>query len=242
MKKGQHVSEETRQKMSIAQKKCKQGKIIESPMKGKHHSEETKEKIRQQRLGSKQSEETIQKRIMTRTLNKNYKLKHTEETKKVLSCKTTIQMHEKWNKTGFLLDEKYCINCKQIKPVSEFGSCCTHFDGLSTFCLECSRIQKLNDYYARKKACLIYYSGNPPKCQCCGENIYGFLSIDHMNNDGGKHRREMISEGTDSSIYSWLVSHDFPEGFQVLCFNCNLGREHTEDKICPHKKKVIKNE
>ena len=29
------------------------------------------------------------------------------------------------------------------------------------------------------------------KCQCCGENHYEFLTIDHINGDGAKHRREI---------------------------------------------------
>ncbi len=28
------------------------------------------------------------------------------------------------------------------------------------------------------------------KCACCGESIYEFLTIDHINNDGAKHKRE----------------------------------------------------
>lgn len=72
------------------------------------------------------------------------------------------------------------------------------------------------------------------KCECCGESNIGFLTIDHINNDGKKHRDELKKRG--DSFYSWLIKQKFPKGFRVLCFNCNLGRAITNDKICPHSK------
>jgi len=76
-------------------------------------------------------------------------------------------------------------------------------------------------------------------CQCCGETDSRFLTIDHVNRDGGIHRKEMrMQSGTQ--IYSWLKQNDFPkEGFQILCFNCNLGRE-INGGICPHQEAKIK--
>lgn len=84
---------------------------------------------------------------------------------------------------------------------------------------------------------LTHYGGNPPKCACCGETIYEFLCLDHMKGDGAEHRREI---GND--IYYWLIKNDFPEGYQVLCYNCNNAKAYY--KTCPHKIKngVISNE
>ena len=79
---------------------------------------------------------------------------------------------------------------------------------------------------------LIHYGGNPPKCACCGELIYKFLTIDHINNDGYKTRKTI-----GKNIWLWLKTHNFPEGYQVLCFNCNCGRAHNNG-ICPHKESV----
>lgn len=77
--------------------------------------------------------------------------------------------------------------------------------------------------------CIYYYSKGTMKCNCCGENEWIFLEIDHVNNDGNKHRKEL---GHDR-IESWLIKNNFPEGFQVLCSNCNKGR-HLNGGICPH--------
>jgi hypothetical protein len=53
-------------------------------------------------------------------------------------------------------------------------------------------------------------------CSCCGETEMLFLTIDHVNGDGGKHRKELNGK----KIYAWLRQNNYPEGYQVLCFNC----------------------
>lgn len=82
-----------------------------------------------------------------------------------------------------------------------------------------------------KRECLVHYSGNPPRCVCCGEDNFFFLTMDHMQNDGHKHRKENIRVRV-ISIY--LKKHNYPEGFQVLCFNCNCGKS-LNNGVCPHK-------
>lgn len=56
-------------------------------------------------------------------------------------------------------------------------------------------------------------------CACCDENKIGFLTIDHTNGGGNKHRKELKASGTN--LYRWLKDQNYPEGFRVLCFNCN---------------------
>lgn len=86
--------------------------------------------------------------------------------------------------------------------------------------------KKRNLEYRRK--CISAYGG---KCLCCGESILEFLAIDHMNGNGNKHRKEnRISAG--SSTHYWLVRNNFPEGFRVLCHNCNMA--HGAYGYCPH--------
>lgn len=67
------------------------------------------------------------------------------------------------------------------------------------------------------------------KCSCCGEKTIEFLCIDHKNNDGSSHRKTM----TTRSIGEWLYRHNYPEGFQVLCHNCNMAKGLYGK--CPHK-------
>lgn len=69
------------------------------------------------------------------------------------------------------------------------------------------------------------------KCVCCGESQYEFLNIDHKNNDGAIHRKKM---GGSSKIISWIIKNNYPDDFQILCFNCNLAKSIYGQ--CPHKK------
>lgn len=71
-------------------------------------------------------------------------------------------------------------------------------------------------------------------CACCGETEPHFLSIDHINNDGYRHRKET---GAGWTFFSWLAKNGFPPGFQVLCMNCNHGKMRNGG-ICPHVSKV----
>jgi len=68
------------------------------------------------------------------------------------------------------------------------------------------------------------------QCACCGEANELFLTIDHVNNDGSAHRKEI----GQSAIYRWLVRNGFPPGFQTLCYNCNLGKR-VNGGVCPHR-------
>lgn len=74
------------------------------------------------------------------------------------------------------------------------------------------------------------YSGKYPFCACCGENEIKFLVIDHINGCGDMRRLE---EGSGSALYIYLSARNYPEGYQVLCHNCNAAKEAY--KICPHK-------
>lgn len=75
------------------------------------------------------------------------------------------------------------------------------------------------------------------KCNCCGETIPEFLTIDHINNDGADHRRELfgdrIGHGT-GAFYRWIKKNNFSkENLQLLCFNCNCGKYRNKG-VCPH--------
>lgn len=97
-------------------------------------------------------------------------------------------------------------------------------------------------YYARNKSkwdgksrelrarVLDAYGGH---CACCGEATPEFLAVDHVNNDGESHRREL--KGYGRSINRWLSMQGFPQDgrFQLLCHNCNMAKGAYGG--CPHK-------
>jgi cytochrome c553 len=94
-----------------------------------------------------------------------------------------------------------------------------------------SRTRERNYGYRQKLAALIQYGGDPPTCKCCGESIVAFLTIDHKDGGGNAHRRSLNGLG-GRNFYVWLRKQGWPKGYQVLCFNCNVGTGlHGE---CPH--------
>lgn len=78
-----------------------------------------------------------------------------------------------------------------------------------------------------------YYGGTPPVCACCGEKEIAFLSLDHINGGGIKHRKS-IGSTSGAAMYSWAIRNDFPPMFQVLCMNCNFAK--GSNGKCPHEK------
>lgn len=73
------------------------------------------------------------------------------------------------------------------------------------------------------------------QCACCGETEKLFLTIDHVNNDGAKHRKPSGGRMKGDKLHNWLISNNFPSQFQILCWNCNCGK-YLNSGICPHKK------
>lgn len=87
------------------------------------------------------------------------------------------------------------------------------------------RVRRAELARARRLRVLGAYGG---VCACCGETEYAFLTIDHTNNDGAEHRKSVPAP----KIIVWLEKNGYPEGFQVLCWNCNAAKEFHGG--CPH--------
>lgn len=86
-----------------------------------------------------------------------------------------------------------------------------------------------------------HYSNGKPKCKCCGETEMVFLALDHINGGGKQHRKEIFN-GRNSGgrgYYSWLKRNNYPEGYQILCHNCNFAKGDS-GKVCPHQLGWIK--
>ena len=79
-----------------------------------------------------------------------------------------------------------------------------------------------------KNAVFDHYGG---RCACCGISERVFLVIDHVNEDGSKHRKKL---GRSSmNLYRDIINRGFPDDLQILCHNCNWGK-HVNHGICPH--------
>ena len=94
------------------------------------------------------------------------------------------------------------------------------------------RSQKTKDRKNFLKQSIFNHYGQ--SCLCCGEKRIEFLSIDHINGGGNKHRKEI---GSNLAFYSWIVRNHFPDFLRILCHNCNQARGFYG--YCPHEKEKI---
>jgi hypothetical protein len=80
------------------------------------------------------------------------------------------------------------------------------------------------------------------KCICCGEEELLFLTLDHIDNNGAAHRKEIGTKNSKhgcngTAFYRWVVQNNYPDFLQTLCSNCNHGK-HRNGGECPHKKQT----
>jgi hypothetical protein len=153
---------------------------------------------------------------------------------------------------------KNCGRCGQEKEASEFWADKSKPDGLQWACKQClsqcakdrleqepgkcraqkrDHMQRKSRFYADKRRLdrtrvIAHYGGH---CACCGEDRPEFLAIDHIDGGGNAHRRELGVRGGHEFV-TWLIENDFPEGFRILCHNCNMAMGAYG--ICPHQVEI----
>ena len=72
-----------------------------------------------------------------------------------------------------------------------------------------------------KIAVLSYYSLNDvPECVVCGCLDITKLEIDHIEDGGNAHRKQLNNHG-GYAFYCWLQKMNYPSGYQTLCRQCN---------------------
>ena len=123
----------------------------------------------------------------------------------------------KWDSSS----KKYCSNeCARADAYLK-GNTCKH-----SGCNEpvsknnqngyCRKHRTIGDY-AKHKAILYAELGN--RCACCGERDEMYLSVDHVNNDGGEYRKQSKAH---YRVHRLLKHHrENPGSLQLLCTNCN---------------------
>lgn len=83
--------------------------------------------------------------------------------------------------------------------------------------------QRHRRYNERQKQTVVeHYSQGTMLCCSCGFSDIRALTIDHIDGGGLSHLGQ-IGKG---NLYPWLIKNDFPEGYQVLCMNCNWIKRH----------------
>lgn len=121
----------------------------------------------------------------------------------------------------------FCHGCKQVKET--WGGRCA--DCRVKHSIELKAKRDAARLESARATILKHYGA---ACSCCGESEPIFLTIDHMNNDGGDRRK-----AAGSAVWEYvLIARAIQEGkpptdLRILCFNCNCGRARNGG-VCPH--------
>ncbi len=128
---------------------------------------------------------------------------------------------------------KTCTRCRETKTLDCFSSHKNSRDRKQSWCRSCVAM-RVRENKRKDRAELIADLGG--KCACCGEDTYEFLQIDHINDDGHKHRyhegKKYTSTGNRYSYISIPRLRDHIEELQVLCANCHNAKSFYGG--CPH--------
>lgn len=156
-----------------------------------------------------------------------------------------IRMRHGWNADG----TRECIACHLLMPRDSFslrhrirpsGKEYVYHSGR---CKECVLLyhRTMSPKYRTKDKMAIWGKTSTMKlrrlvfgyygleCAACLESDFDVLTIDHINNNGASHRKEIATQSGirgpgGHRLYHWLKRNSFPVGFQTLCQNCNVAK------------------
>ena len=85
-------------------------------------------------------------------------------------------------------------------------------------------------YTERRIRVLAAYGG---ACAECGEDHPGVLQLDHDHRGEAKAQREGhgASHSSGSSLLVYLIKHNFPDRYRLLCLNCHKKKHMKKPKI-----------
>jgi hypothetical protein len=153
------------------------------------------------------------------------------------------------------LGHKICITCKRDLAASEFYPRRNrkHVSSQCKACLSAAEIlyrwnetkeqkaarlekqrPKSRARWAEMRLKVIGGYGGGCCCSGCNESCPEFLTIDHVNNDGGRKRRENLYRESGRTLMRRLIQLNYPPEYQILCRNCNGAKAIYG--TCPHEK------
>src|SRR6267142_5280607 len=112
-----------------------------------------------------------------------------------------------------------CRSCLKKASCKPNINCTEHRHLL---CYEKNRIGTNNRRKQAQLEALIKYSGFcPPKCVLCEYDNILALQIDHINGNGAEFRRK-YPHLTGKAMAMWLKMNNWPNGYRILCANCQI--------------------
>ena len=115
-----------------------------------------------------------------------------------------------------------CYNCNCRKMIEQYK--------LKQYSTN-EKIIKQRKYQSDIKDKFFEMYGNKCNCPGCKETSRSNLTLDHILNDG--YIRKSTQREGGKREYREAVKKYNPDVYQILCFNCNCGKERNNG-ICPH--------
>lgn len=159
-------------------------------------------------------------------------------------CEQCLENHRRYSKAKKeeRIAQGLCVDCGKMPALPGITTCEVHRDKRRLFAKGPTAQQ-----WKQNLKDEVYAAYGGYRCACCGEEEPLFLTVDHVNNDGAAHRRTITNgrknpktggpaPNNSYEVYLWLKRNGFPEGYQILCHNCNTGK-HRNGGVCPHQQR-----
>ena len=104
----------------------------------------------------------------------------------------------------------------------------TYYKNHEKYCLN-RRIAIKKKREEQKKIVFNHYSKGKNCCEICGIIDTDVLTIDHINGNGSKHRKEIRGDHMEN----WLIKNNYPEGYRILCMNCQFKERKHKNQFNP---------
>jgi hypothetical protein len=121
-----------------------------------------------------------------------------------------------------------CVKCGRGKPAPGKVCCEECGDGNAEYMRKWNRD-------IRFRLMSHYSGGGEPFCRGCGESMFIYLTIDHIDDDGAEHRRREVGSSKGNRLtgmYAKIIKAGFVERLQVLCWNCQWAKR-LNGGVCP---------
>lgn len=121
-------------------------------------------------------------------------------------CKSCTEYQKQRQRQRHLKFKGNCSRCLARPPSNGFK-----------YCEPCQLGSKNAGKKQRQKHREIVISAYGGKCTCCGKLNNRVLQLDHVNNDGKFHRKQV-----HTTMFKWAIKNNFPPTLQLLCADCHM--------------------
>jgi len=122
-----------------------------------------------------------------------------------------------------------CRSCRQVGRKKRYSEDPGHVKGI---------LSAQKNYHRLLREQVIQHYGMKCNCPGCSEDLFEFLTFDHVHGRSEEHKRQPHNGSGFSghNLVRWIIDNNYPATIQILCYNCNCGKRTS--KQCPHLDKL----